>query len=589
MKRTLLTDLLDWKNEFPYDVALASKTSQDHWEAVTTEQYCENIAKVTRSFLALDWKKNDKILILSRNRPEWLFVELGVGLASGLCGGLYNNSTKEDYSHIFNLVKPRMLFVENKESLSRISPSSLVGIEYIVVFEGEANFDERAITYKKFLEFGISRIEKFEYLIRAFDSSQPSFIIFTSGTTGAPKAALISHDNLYFAASCYRNRWNPPQDGKLYSFLPASHIAEKVYSLGHGLHFKYPVYFASDLMNVLAEMVDVQPVAFLATPRIWQKMMEKTDMSLKRVAPGIPTHLLNLARQLSMENQKLIMQNKTLPFYKKAIFNYLDKKVLMPIRFKLGLSKAIKAVSGAAALPIKVRLFFRSLGVNIIESYAQTESSGILSGQLGVEDCAGTIGFPVPELEVKITDDGEIITKGKHVFCGYLNDDEATLKVVKNDWLFTGDLGEWNEKGQIVFMGRKRDIIKPLEGKMIAPSKIEDKILTCPLVSQAVVFGDAEKYLVALVTPDLSSGVTYEFASSIIDDHIKALNRDLARHERVFKYLVLNKDFSLEKGELTPTLKTKRHIILKNFHNEIEALFERYPQEKTFEPELTIT
>ncbi|NCN27270.1 AMP-binding protein [bacterium] len=575
MSDCLLTDLVDWKKSEPSAIALAQKGSDGNWSTLSTTDYAKKVGQVACSLESLGWRPGDRALILARNCPEWLFVDLGVGLAKGICGGLYNNSSLDDFYHVFQLVKPRILFVEDADAFARIPIASTKSVERIVTFRGEADFDDRAMSFEVFLSLGKSVRKCFEDLVNGFDSSQPSFIVFTSGTTGAPKAALLSHDNIYFAASCYRNRWNAPAEGKLYSFLPASHVAEKVYSLGHGLHFRYPVYFASDLTNVLAEMREVQPLAFLATPRIWQKIMEKVQLGLSRVNSGVAAKLLKQARSLSVESIEQRFRGQKLPLFKRIYFAYLDKKILLPIRTKLGLSKTIKAVSGAAALPENVRHFFRGLGINIIEAYGQTESSGILSGQLGDEDCAGTIGFPVPELEVKISEEGELMTKGRHVFCGYLDSQSATDEVLKEGWLHTGDLAEWNANGQIVFIGRRRDIIKPLEGKMIAPTKIEAKLMLSEVISQAVVFGDGEKFLIALLSPDLSRPSTKEQLNLEISNFVRTLNRSLARHERIQKYLVLDREFSMENGELTPTLKTKRYAIKQNFKPEIERMYGR--------------
>lgn len=585
MKETLLSDLLSWKNTNPKAIALAQKNSEGKWETYSTSDYVNKVSSVANALESTGFKSGDRALILSRNCSEWLFCDLGVSLVGGLCGGLYNNASEEDFAHAFKLVQPKVLFVEDQFSFERIPVASTKCLEKVIVFRGDASFDIRAMTFESFLASGKEE-KSFEDYLSKLDSSKPSFIIFTSGTTGAPKAAMLSHDNIYFAASCYRKRWSAPKEGKLYSFLPASHVAEKVYSLGHGLHFRYPVYFASDLMNVLAEMYEVQPLAFLATPRIWQKIMEKVQLGMRRNAKGLAGKILARAQQLSVENLEAEMADRKLPLLKRYYFKHLDKKVLLPIREKLGLSKAIKTVSGAAALPDNVRTFFRGLGVNIIEAYAQTESAGVLSGQLGHEDCAGTIGFPVPELEVKISDEGELLTRGKHVFCGYLDNPEATKQTIRDGWLHTGDLASWNEKGQIVFVGRKRDIIKPLEGKMIAPAKLEDKLMASNLISQAVVFGDGEKYLVALLTLDPMKPTTLEQAELEVKKYVSQINKGLARHERIQKFRILDREFSLDMGELTPTLKTKRHVVKKHFSSVLDELYGRFSVSTETSPSL---
>ena len=315
----------------------------------------------------------------------------------------------------------------------------------------------------------------FEDYLKKIDPKAAAFMIYTSGTTGNPKGALLSHDNLAFTSDLVVKQWQLPfAHGSLFSFLPLCHIAEKLQCVGVGISQRYTVNFCTKFDNVSIELPEVQPTMLLCVPRLWEKMMEgvmhkveKGKGAKKKLAVwalGVGASVAAAKFSGRMANPLDLLQLKL-----------ADKLVLSKVRHALGLAHADALASGAAALPPHVSRWFRSLGLEILEDFGQTESTGVICmTERGVES-AGTVGKAVSGIDVKIAEDGEILTRGRHVFVGYFKDDASTASTLEGGWLHTGDLAEVTDKGLIRIRGRKKEILKTSGGKMVAPLPIEEE------------------------------------------------------------------------------------------------------------------
>lgn len=575
---TLIHRLFEWASELPLSPAQRIKEN-DKWISLSAQTYFDSVAYVALALKNRGYKSGDVSAIFSYNCPQWIYMDLGATLAGGLSAGIYPNAAEKDIHYIIEHCNATVLSVQNETYFKRVTKGEkgeklIDSLSLIVVFEGDCSFSKKAVSFQSLLNEGkaLCSREVVASLLKSLNPTSGAFLIYTSGTTGFPKAVLLSHDNLMFAADSYKSNWVRPPEGELFSFLPLSHIAEKTQNVGFGINYRYPVSFCSGPMSIFDDLVEVQPTMFIAVPRVWEKMKDGLEKKLKSL-PRKKLNLVNFAMNLRRQVIKAKAFSSEISFLKKVTASVLDKAVLRKIRMGVGLGRHVRAINGAAALPVHVIEWFYGIGVEIIEGYAQSESSGILTaGNPGIP-CIGTVGLPINRVELKIAHDGEILTSGRHVFLGYYKDAAATKEVFDGKWLHTGDLGFLDENKMLRIRGRKKEIMKNSEGKMIAPEPLENVLKAADPVSQAVVVGDGRAHLCALFTLKEAYSNT-EKVREEIDAHVYSVNQTLSKAERIKKFLILKEEFSIANGELTPTLKIKRQKITERYASEIEKLYE---------------
>lgn len=377
--------------------------------------------------------------------------------------------------------------------------------------------------------------------------------------------------------------------------MPLCHVAEKLQNIGVGISLRSCISFCTQFDKVAIELPEIQPTLLLSVPRLWEKMMEgvlhkigNSTGSKKKLALWALDVGAKIGQAKYSHSSHYSKYFKTLPFPTDWMqYQIADRLVLSKIKKALGLGKAERLASGAAALPAHVARWFRCLGLELLEDYGQTESTGVICMTDPGIDCAGTVGKPVPGMEVKIAEDGEILTKGRHVFLGYYKDEAATRATMHGEWLQTGDLGEMNDRGLIRIRGRKKEVMKTSGGKMVAPLPIEETLKAAPIISQVCMVGDGRKYLSALITltenylKELkdklgsSEGKVIEHGEVVerVKQHIDDLNRSLASYEQIKRFTILSKEFSIEAGEMTPTLKMKRMTIEARYSDIIDKMY----------------
>jgi long-chain acyl-CoA synthetase len=535
--------------------------------------------------------------IFAYNCPEWVHVDLGTLLLGAKSAGIYPNSTPKDIAYILNHTDSKFLSIRNQDDYKKVvqgGDDSVIPqkIQFILVFEGDASFHPKGISYEKALAEGRTLAAKntaknLKAFLDRLDPHAPAFMIYTSGTTGNPKGALLSHDNLVYTIDMGIKYWGlSPDHGSLFSFLPLCHIAEKLQNIGGGIGLRYTVNFCSKFENVATELPEVEPTLLLCVPRLWEKMME----GVMRKVQGSPIPRRALAYWALGVGAKVSdkkFKGEALSPLETVQWILADRVVLKKVRNALGLGKANTLVSGAAALPSHVCRWFRCLGLEIMEDFGQTESTGVICMTERGVDSAGTVGKPVPGMEVKIAEDGEMLTRGRHVFKGYFKDEAATAQTLDGGWLHTGDLAEKDPRGLIRIRGRKKEVLKTSGGKMVAPLPIEEALKEAPIISQVCMVGEGRKYLSALIT--LSEGKLAELAQQNgtlsqvvitspqvlqeVQKHVDALNSRLASFEQIKKFAVLSKEFSIAEGEMTPTLKMKRNVIEMRYQDVIEKFY----------------
>ena len=589
---TVLHRLLDWSKESPNSIAQRYK-KEGEWKPITAKDYADRVFYLAMYLESCGVGPNDIGAILSYNCPEWVHTELALMLLRAKATGLYPNSTTKDIHYILSHTEATVLAVQNKDYFNKIVAEGKIlpqNIRLVIVFDGDTSVSPKAIAYSQAIEMGknLASGKKFEDYLNKVDSFVGSLLIYTSGTTGNPKGAVLSHDNLTFTADIIGKRWNLPMaDGSLFSFLPMCHVAEQLHSVAVGISRRYTTSYCTKFDNVATEIGEAKPTLLLCVPRVWEKMMEGV-MSKVEKAPSARKKLAYWALNIGDRIAKARYSGKLPSLIDMALLPIADKLVLSKVRTALGLAEARTLASGAAPLPAHVSKWFRKIGFEIAECYGLTESTGVVSVTLPGVECAGTVGKPLEGCEFKLADDKEILSKGRHIFLGYYKDDANTKATIdEQGWLHTGDLGEWTSDGLMKIVGRKKEIMKTSGGKMIAPVPIEEKLKEANFISQACLVGDNRKYLSVILT--LSEGELNDLKSKPgsfhdgvvkdaltlkkVSEQIDKVNQGLASFEQIKKFTIIDREFSINDGEMTPTLKMKRASIEQRFRPIIDSMY----------------
>lgn len=595
MPTTLLHRLANWAEATPHAPAQRYKVNGE-WKTLTAQEYLDRVYHLTLFLESRGFTRDEAGAILSYNCPEWVHTDLAFLAIGARSAGLYPNSTTKDIHYILNHTEATVLAVQNKDYYSKVLGEANdrqlpERIRLVIVYDGDISVSPKAISYETAVAEGRKlaaqpNAKKFSDFLNKLDPKEGRFMIYTSGTTGNPKGALLSHDNFCYTSDIVSKYWNLPfARGTLFSFLPLCHVAEKLQNLAVGISQRYCVSFCTKFDNVAVELAEVQPSLLLCVPRLWEKMMEGVLHKVES-GKGAKKKLAKWALDVGARVADAKYSGRTANPLDLIQLKIADKLVLSKVRQALGLGKAEMLASGAAALPAHVSKWFRSLQLEILEDYGQTESTGVICmTEPGVES-AGTVGKPIPGVEFKLAEDGEILTRGRHVFVEYFKEPAATASTLTDGWLHTGDLGEKNERGQIRIRGRKKEIMKSSGGKMVAPLPIEEQLKAADIVSQVCMVGDGRKYFAALITLSetylnelqkggKTSGVVVQDPQVIerVKKHVDQLNKDLATYEQIKRFTVLAKEFSIVDGEMTPTLKMKRNVIEERYRDLIDQMY----------------
>ena len=561
----------------------------DAWKATSWATFSEEVRGAAKSLIAMGLQPGQSVCILGFNRPEWVIVDIGAMLAGGAPAGIYTTCSPEEVEYIVDHSEARVVLVENHGQWQKINErrEHLPKLERVVLMRGAPPVDDELVwTWDQFVAAGASVAdEAVKERLAALTEDQVATYIYTSGTTGPPKAVMLTHGNLAWTASTAVDMAGLTQADCSVSYLPLSHIAEQMFTIHAPATTGHAIYFAESIERLVDNLQSVQPTVIFGVPRIWEKMHAKVSARMAE-ATGVKKRIADFAfatgRQVTdMRNEGHLPSGMLALKYKLA-----QRLVYRKVKPLLGLSRAQLCITGAAPISSEVLEFFAGLDLTIHEVYGQSEDTGPATFNFPGRTRYGTVGKALRDTEVQIADDGEILVKGPHVFKGYFKDDAATAATLVDGWLHTGDLGSFDDDGFLRITGRKKEIIITAGGKNIAPKNIEAALKDLPLVAQAVVIGDRRKFLSALVTPDaeaveafaadrgLEGDALTDAVRASIDQGIEAeVNPRFARVEHVRKFTLLDRDFSVEQGELTPTLKIKRRIVNDHFAEQIEAMY----------------
>ncbi len=549
------------------------------WEKISWADYAARVNALAREMIHLGLRPGERVAVLCENRPEWLIADIAIQTAGAATVGVYTTSSPEQLAYHVNHSDAVGLVLEDAEQLEKwlAVRDRCEHVEWVIVVEPEDV--DGILAWDEVLAAGAARYASdpapVDERLAAIDPHDTALFIYTSGTTGNPKGAMLSHANLLWAIDSLHGAAPVKHDDELLSFLPLSHIVERLISVAAPLRFGYTVSFTENLDTVLTNLQEIRPTVFFAVPRIWEKLHSLVELNMKdanvikRVAYGAAVGAAKGGNPV--------------------LAGLAQLAVLRLLRYRLGLDRVRVAISGAAPIAPEVLAYFRAIGVDVREGFGLTESTGLIcihrsGGRLG------TVGFPFPGVEVKLADDGEILSRSPGNFLGYHKDPDATAEALEGGWLHTGDVGELDPDGQLRITDRKKDILITAGGKNIAPQKIENQLKSSPYINDAVVIGDRRKYLTALLVLDednvthwamerqLAYSTYTDLAANpevreLIEAEVERVNATLARVETVKKFAILPKRLYHEDGEVTATLKVKRSSIANKYRYLIEEMY----------------
>jgi len=554
------------------------------WKPTNWGTYSDQVTQAGRALIALGLEPGQTVCILGFNRPEWAIIDLATMGAGGAPAGIYTTCSPVEVRYIVDHAEAPVILVENEDQWRkvRLERANMPNLKHVVTMKGApAIADDMVMSWEEFMAKG-DEVEKQVYLDRleGLDAKALATLIYTSGTTGPPKGVMLSNHNLAWTANVAAEIVTPSPADRALSYLPLSHIAEQMFTLHVPITTGYPVYFAESIEAVPENLKEVQPTIFFGVPRIWEKFHAGIAAKLKD-ATGVKAKLVKWAMKVGWETNKKPGGHKGLQY------QLANKLIFSKLKPAIGMGNARVCVTGAAPIAPEVLEFFASLDLVVLEVYGQSEDSGPTSFNTPAQYRFGSVGPAIPGVEVKIADDDEIMVKGPNVFMGYYKDPEVTAETLSGEWLHSGDLGAFDSDGFLNITGRKKDIIITAGGKNITPKNLEGSMKNHELIDEAVVIGDRRKYLSALVTIDAEAGPAWAEANgedanalhrseklrASIQAHIDDMNAHYARVEQIKKFTILHRNFTVEDGELTPTLKVKRAKVNDHFADDIEAMY----------------
>ena len=585
--------LLEHSQTRPNDVAMRHKRL-GIWKEFTWEEYLNKVVSVSLGFYELGVREGDKVAIHSENRPEWVFADLAAQTLGSVSVGIYPTSPASEVEYLLSHSEASVLVVEDEEQLDKALDAwdRLEKLQKIVVIDPrgvkELN-DPRIITFEDLLDLGDLVVGKsFEEMTKTITSSETAIIVYTSGTTGPPKGAMITHENLRFAAITWGLVYEYRKNDEVLSYLPLCHVAERVISVANAVYHGYVVNFGEDTNSFTEDLREVQPTFFLGVPRVWEKMLAAVQIR-SNDATWLKRSLFNFwIKQGGLLLQRRLKNKST--FIDSIWFGIGWLFVFRSLKKRLGMMRVREALSGAAPIAPQVLEFLMSVGVPVREGYGMTENTAVATIVPADELYLGSVGKALPLSEVRIAEDGEILTRSDGTFKGYFKNLEATKETIINGWLHTGDVGRIDEFGHLWITDRKKDIIITAGGKNLSPSEIENRIKISPYVREAMVIGDKRKYLTALIGIESDTvgdwatrkGIpytTYEDLSSkdevneLVSMIINDANKDFAQVETVKYFKLIPLELDHEDGQLTATQKVKRAAITEQFAELIESMY----------------
>ncbi len=570
------------------------------WKDYTYDDANEQVDALASYFIKKGIKPGDKIAIYSNNRPEWCISDIASHAIGAADVTIYPTNSGPEASYILNDSGAKVCMCAGKFQVDNLlgEKKKLKALKEIIVFDELDYKDKTVVRFSDALRQGRKNLnlKEIDKRLRAIDLEETATLIYTSGTTGDPKGVMLTHNNLVTNTKQFLEHHPFPKENfeaLCVSLLPLSHSLERTIGYNSIIHESGTIAYTKGAETLVQDLKDIRPYCCVYVPRVLEKLYEGI-MSQLRDAPPSKKKLFSLAMKAGKRAVPYILANRPLPFPLSVNYRMADKVIFSKIRAALGLDRMIVMGVGGAPLSDTINEFFQALGIEVHLGYGLTETTPVthLNTFRYIRPIKlGTCGPAFPRTECRIADDGEVMIRGPQVMKGYYNRPEDTKEVLTGDgWFHTGDIGVIDEDGYLKITDRKKDIIITAGGKNVAPQVIEGMFITHPFIEQMAVIGDQMKYLVSLIVPCFPEVVKWAKTKGIAEtdpkkliknpevmkkfkDIVDELNRPLGRVEQIKSFSLLDQPFTQESGELTPTLKVKRKVVLKNYRDVIDGMY----------------
>jgi long-chain acyl-CoA synthetase len=568
------------------------------WQPVSWRELGRAAREIGMGLVSLGYEPGEVVSVLSNTNKEWVWSDLGALGAAGVVNGIYPTDAASQVEYLLADSSSVYAFVEDEEQLDKLLEvrARLPKLRRIFVFdmEGLHDLDDQQVL----------SLDKLRSLGAAYDAANPgewerrvglrkpedlAILVYTSGTTGKPKGAMLSHANLMASIRCYGSAFAQSDRDERMAFLPLAHVAERVIGVHAALHTGTVLNFVENPETVPENVREISPTVFGAVPRVWEKFYSGVLIGLKE-AGALQQFAYKLAIGVGYRQAKLREERKAVPALLRLQFWLARLLVLNNVRKLIGVHRARILVTGAAPTSPDLVRWYMALGLDMVEVWGMTESTGLGTANPAGRSKPGSIGPSMPGTEIKLSPEGEILVRGKNVFMGYLNQPEKTAETLKDGWLHTGDVGKVDAEGYFYITDRMKDIIITAGGKNITPSEFENQLKFSPYITDAVVIGEKRPYLVSLIMIDHENVEKFaqdnaipfsNYASlcrrpevqELIQAELDRVNKQFARVEQVKKFRLIERKLTAEDEELTPTMKLKRKLVNEKYKDLIDSMY----------------
>lgn len=565
------------------------------WNPVDWAGYADRSALTGHGFAALGLKTGGHVAILAENRIEWVLTQMGAGLVGAITIGVYSTSPASEVEYVLNHSDAEIVVCEDQEQVDKVLESlpRLPLLRKIVVMEskGMRGYADSVITFDALTQMGAQHRQQNPDLIAGVMAAQSlddeALMIYTSGSTGKPKGAILTYRNLRAQADATIDRLGLSASDTHLSYLPLCHVAEQFMTTMAPIYLGSQVNFGESIRTVQEDLREVAPTMFLGVPRIWEKLQSSIHIRMLEAGPlrrGLYERAFAACEPFAEKttDEMTAAERRTFRFWQALVFR--------PLMNYIGLTRCHIAMTGAAPIPPRVVTFFRTMGVPLIELYGATETSGVILGQRLQGRVAPSVGLPVKNAQVKLTDEGEILLKGDLVFKGYYKDPEATRNTIIDGWLSTGDVARIDDKGNYFIIDRMKDIMITAGGKNLSPSEIENTVKASPYIKECVSIAERRQFVSALIQIDYDTTSKWAEENGIphtnfrnlaenpqvramIEAEILAANAQMAQVSHIRKFHLLTKELDHDDDEMTATMKVRRTQLYSRYSDAIEAMY----------------
>lgn len=567
----------------------------DQWAEIKYDEAYNQTELFALGLASMGVKRGDKIAIIAENRPEWVYSDFGIIGLGGIDVPLYPISTSETIEFCLNNSESVGIVVSNKFQLNKVLKvkNNCKTLRFIIVMNNEEGMNEKDVypfneIQRRGLEFKKDHPSHFDDSCRLSMENEICTIIYTSGTTGEPKGVVLTHKNICSNVKAAHEIFDIGETDTFLSFLPLCHIFERMAGYYTAFSGGCTIAYAESIEKVASNMKDIQPTIMTAVPRLFERIYSK----IKRNAESQPEgkqKIFNWAIELGKEFAIAKKSGQPIPIFLSLKRKLADKLVYQKLREATG-GKMRFFISGGAALARELGQFFEAVGILVVEGYGLTESSPVIAVNRVNDYKFGTVGKPLPGVEIKIAKDGEILAYGPNIMQGYYKNKKESEETIRNGWLHTGDIGVFDAEGFLIITDRKKHLFKTSGGKYIAPTPIENLFLASKYIDQFVLIGDRRMFVSALIVPDYEALKEFADANRIqykdidelvnmkqiyelLDKELDQFQKKLANFERVRKFAILDRPLTIEGGELTPSLKVKRKVVEERYKGLIEDMY----------------